>query len=67
MGEKKLEEKTFSVTTTINIGNYQNVKVMISRTDDVEDFEKIKQDVLDASIKHIPEIVSKVSNLIEEL
>lgn len=67
MSEKKLEDKTFSVTTTVNIGNYQNVKVMVSRTDEKEDFESIKNDVLEASVTHIPEVVDKISNLIEEL
>jgi len=67
MSNKKPEEKTFSVTTTINLGNYQNVKVMLSRTDDSENFESIKDDVLKASITHIPEVVSKVSEMIEHL
>ena len=64
---KDLKEKTFSVTTTVNIGNYQNVKIMVSRTDDGEDFESIKDDVLSASIKHIPDVVAKITDMIESL
>jgi len=62
-----LKNKTFGVTTTINLGNYQNVKVLISRTDDREEFESIRDDVLNAIVTHVPVVVSKVKEILDEM
>lgn len=62
----KEPERNVSITVTVNLGNYQNVKVMLSKTIESEDYEEISGEITDNLGNLLPGIIEKVKKVLKE-
>jgi len=66
MPEKKEPERNVSITVTVNLGNYQNVKVMLSKTIESETFEEISGEITENLANLLPDIIEKSKKALKE-
>lgn len=62
----KEPERNVSITVTVNLGNYQNVKVMLSKTIESENYEEISGEITENLANLLPDIIKKVKYVLKE-
>jgi len=66
--EKNENKKVISIQLTANLGNYQNVKLLlgIDNIDNERDYEEIEKEIMDSMEKIVPDIIEKCKKVLKE-
>lgn len=65
MGEKDME-KNMSITITVALAPYENVKVTLGKVVNSEDYEKVENEIMDAMESILPDAADRAKRLLDE-